>query len=75
MDGRTKTDRVRERKEIRRSWGDAWGMKEGKEDYEKCYGRENFRLEDVLEHWVFFGAGLDLRDLCKNCNDTCLRFD
>lgn len=50
MDGRTKTDRVRERKEIRRSWGDAWGMKEGKEDYEKCYGRENFRLEDVLEH-------------------------
>lgn len=50
-------------------------MKEGKEDYEKCYGRENFRLEDVLEHWVFFGVGLDLRDLCKNCNDTCLRFD
>lgn len=75
MDGRTKTDRVRERKEIRRSWGDAWGMKEGKKDYEKCYGRENFRLEDVLEHWIFFGAGLDLRDLCKNCNDTCLRFD
>lgn len=57
MDGRTKTDRVRERKEIRRSWGDARGMKEGKEDYEKCYGRENFRLKDVLEHWVFFWSG------------------